>query len=133
MREDAPVDPVAAEDEEIFDDPEPLIGREVTVSGGVSEMITTARHVGSAFRIGGDSREPVAVLSATPLPQLEVDDTVRVSGTTVRIQRETFEEDFGVGADELFDDPDDFFEEAEGQAAAIAADRMEILQEQAGN
>lgn len=123
--EGAPVDPAA----EVFEDPMALIGQEVTVSGAVSELITAATEVGSAFRIGGDTGEPVAVLSATPPAELMVDDVVQVGGTVVEVQRDTFEEDFGVAADELFDDPDAFFEATEGQPA-ISADRIEVLQEQ---
>ncbi len=124
-----PVDPAVADDE-IFTDPEPLIGQKVTVSGTVSEMVTAASDMSSAFRIGGDSGEPVAVLSATPPAELDADDVVQVSGMVVRVQRDSFEKDFGVAADELFDDADAFFEQAEGQAA-ISADRIEVLQEQA--
>jgi hypothetical protein len=120
----------AVADDAIFTDPEPLIGQEVTVSGKVSEMATAASDMRSAFRIGGDSGEPVAVLSATPPAELDADDVVQVSGMVTRVQRDSFEEDFGVAADELFDDPDAFFEQAEGQAA-ISADRIEVLQEQA--
>ena len=46
------------------------------------------------------------------------------------VQRDSFEEDFGIAEDELFDDPDAFFEEAEGQPA-IAATEVEVLQAQA--
>ena len=120
----------AEEGQEIFTDAESLIGQEGTVSGAVTEVITIASDVGSAFRIGGNTGEPVAVLSANPPAELEVDDVVRVSGTVVRVQRDTFEEDFGIAEDELFDDPDAFFEEEEGQAA-VAADSIEVLQEQA--
>ena len=132
---DAPVDPVnpadpVIEDEDgVFEDAQALIGQEVTVSAGVSEVITTT-DVGSAFRIGNETGEPIAVVNASPPAQLEVDDVVRVSGTVVTVQRDTFEQDFGIAADELFDDPDAFFSAFEGEVA-IAADRMEVLQEQA--
>ena len=46
------------------------------------------------------------------------------------VSRDSFEEDFGIAEDELFDDPDAFFGEAEGQPA-IAATSIEVLQEQA--
>lgn len=125
------VDPAVADDA-IFTDPEPLIGQEVTVSGAVSEMVTAASELGSAFRIGGDSGEPVAVLSATPQAELDADDVVQVSGKVMKVQRDSFEEDFGVAADELFDDADAFFADAEGQAA-ISAERIKVLQEQANS
>ena len=113
----------------VFDDAESLVGQEVTVSAAVSEVLTTT-DVGSAFRIAGDSGDPVVVVMATPPDELDADDVVRVSGTVTTIQRDSFETDFGIAADELFDDPDAFFADFEGEAA-IAADRMEVLQEQA--
>ncbi|MGY1683136.1 hypothetical protein [Geodermatophilus sp. SYSU D01176] len=126
---DAPVDPVVEDEAGVFEDAEALIGQEVTVSAAVSEVITST-DVGSAFRIGDGTGEPVAVVEAGPPAELEVDDVVRVSGTVVTVQRDTFEEDFGIAADELFDDADAFFADFEGEVA-IAADRMEVLQEQA--
>lgn len=127
---DAPVDPVAEGDgSEVFEDPEALIGQEVTVSATVTELLTTT-DVGSAFRIGGESGEPIPVIMATPPAQLDADDVVQVSGTVVRVQQDSFETDFGIAADELFEDPESFFTDFEGEVA-IAADRMEVLQEQA--
>jgi hypothetical protein len=125
---DAPVDPVVEDEAGVFEDAQSLIGQDVTVSAGVSEVITTT-DVGSAFRIGNETGEPIAVVSASPPAQLEVNDVVRVSGTVVKVQRDTFEQDFGIAADEVFDDPEVFFNTFEGETA-IAADRMEILQEQ---
>lgn len=125
---DAPADPVVEDEAGVFEDAQSLIGQQVTVSAGVSEVITTT-DVGSAFRIGNESGEPIAVVSATPPAQLEVNEVARVSGTVVQVQRDTFEQDFGIAADELFDDPDVFFNTFEGEVA-IAADRIEVLQEQ---
>ncbi len=125
---DAPVDPVIEDESGVFEDAQALIGQEVTVSAGVSEVITTT-DVGSAFRIGNETGESIAVLMANPPAQLDVSDVVRVSGTVRQVQRDTFEQDFGIVADELFDDPDAFFSDFEGEVA-IAADRMEVLQEQ---
>ena len=124
----APVDPAVEDPSGVFEDAQSLIGQDVTVSAGVSEVITTT-DVGSAFRIGNDTGEPIAVVRATPPAQLEVDDVVRVSGTVVQVQRDTFEQDFGIAPDELFDDADVFFDTFEGEVA-IAADRAEVLQEQ---
>ena len=126
---EAPVDPVLEDESGLFEDAQALIGQEVTVSAGVSEVMTTT-DVGSAFRIGDDSGEPIAVLTASPPQQLDVDDAVRVTGTVVKVQRDTFEQDFGIAADELFDDADAFFSDFEGEVA-VAADRVETLQEQA--
>ncbi|MGY1634622.1 hypothetical protein ACI784_23220 [Geodermatophilus sp. SYSU D01186] len=125
---DAPVDPAVEDEAGVFEDAQALLGQEVTVSAGVSEVITTT-DVGSAFRIGNDTGEPIAVVMASPPAQLDVSDVVRVSGTVVEVQRDTFEQDFGIASDELLDDPDAFFSAFEGEVA-IAADRMEVLQEQ---
>lgn len=128
-----PVDPVDAEDdtEAFFGDNESYIGQEVTVSAEVSELITTT-DVGSAFRIAGESGDPIAVVMASPPAELDANDVVQVSGTVVQVQRDTFDQDFGIAADELFEDADGFFEEEEG-SVAIAADRIEVLQEQGQN
>lgn len=106
-----------------------IIGEQVTVSAQVSEVVTSS-GVGSAFRIGGDEGPAIPVLTTSPPEGLDDNDVVRVTGTLVEVARESFEEDFGVAADELFDDPDAFFEESEDQPA-IAATEIEVLQEQA--
>ena len=108
---------------------EDVVGQEVTVSAEVTELITSG-DVGSAFRIGGESGPSVAILSTTPPEGLEVDDVVQISGTVQLVNRDSFEDDFGVAETDLFDDPDTFFDEEEGQPA-IAATSVEILQEQA--
>jgi hypothetical protein len=109
-----------------FSNSEVSIGQEVTVSAEVSEMVTTT-DVGSAYRIAGESGDPIAVVSATPIAELDANDVVRVTGTVVQVQRDTFEEDFGLAAGELFEDEDAWFEEEEG-SVAISAERVEILQ-----
>ena len=106
-----------------------IIGQEVTVSAEVSELITST-DVGSAFRVGGDSGPSVAILATTPPEGLDVNDVVQISGTVQVINRDSFEDDFGIAETDLFDDPDAFFEEEEGQPA-IAASSVEVLQEQA--
>lgn len=121
---------VAGAEEEEVSGAEALVGRQGTVSAEISELITTT-DVGGAFRIAGEGGgEPVAVISATPPPTLDESDLVRVSGTIHLIQRDSFEEDFGVAEEDLFEDPDAFFETEEGQPA-IAASEIEVLQEQA--
>ena len=105
-----------------------IIGQEATVSAEVSEIITS-NSTGSAFRIGGESGPSVAVLSGSAPEGLDANDTVRITGTVQRITRESFEQDFGLAEDELFDDVDGFFEEFEGQPA-IAATEIEVLQAQ---
>ena len=72
----------------------------------------------------------MAVIAAEPPAELDVGDVVEVSGTIVQVQRVTFDEDFGVAANELLEDPDGFFEQEEGDVA-ISANRVEILEEQA--
>jgi non-ribosomal peptide synthetase component E (peptide arylation enzyme) len=67
------------------------------------------------------------MLAASPPEGLDAEAVVRVTGTVQMVQRESFEEDFGLVEDELFDDPEAFFAEAEGQPA-IAATEVEILQ-----
>ena len=106
-----------------------IVGQEVTVSAEVSELITSS-DVGSAFRIGGESGPSVAILATTPPEGLDVDDVVQISGTVQLINRDSFEDDFGIAEADLFDDPDVFFDEEEGQPA-IAATSVEVLQEQA--
>jgi hypothetical protein len=110
-----------------FGDPDARIGQMVTVSAEVSEL-PTATDAGGAFRIADASGNAIGVVSASPLPQLGVDDVVRVTGTVVQVQRDSFEQDFGAAADELLEDPDGWFEEAEGQIA-ISADEIEVLEE----
>ena len=105
-----------------------IIGQEATVSAEVSEIITS-NDTGSAFRIGGESGPPVAVLSGSPPEGLDANDVVRITGIVRQVMRDSFEEDFGLAEDELFDDPDGFFEEFEGQLA-IAATEIEVLQAQ---
>lgn len=113
--------------EEFWVEPSTVLGEDVTVSADVSEVVTAN---GAAFRIAGDSGDPVAVIATHPPDGMEVGDTVRVTGAVKQIQRSSFEQDFGWAADELFDDPDDFFGEAEGEVA-IAATEVEPLDDSA--
>jgi len=117
-----------ADDNGVFDDPA-LIGQQVTVSAEVSELVTTNTDVGSAFRVAGDDGQSIVVIAANEPAGLDQNDVVRISGTVLQVQRESFEEDFGMAADELFEDSDGFFETEEG-SAAISADQIEVLQEQ---
>ncbi|MGY1827680.1 MULTISPECIES: hypothetical protein [unclassified Blastococcus] len=130
---EAPVDPLGAEDDTaaFFEDSQSYVGQEVTVSAEVSEMVTTT-DVGSAFRIAGESGDPIAVVSAAQTAEMDANDVVQVTGTVVQVQRDTFEQDFGVASDELFEDADAWFQEEEG-SVAISADSIEVLQEQGQN
>ena len=105
-----------------------IIGQEATISAEVSEVITST-DVGSAFRVGGESGPSVAVLSGSAPEGLDANDTVRITGTVQLVNRDSFEQDFGLAEDDLFDDPDGFFTEFEGQPA-IAATEIEVLQAQ---
>lgn len=106
-----------------------VIGQEATISAEVSEVITST-DAGSAFRVGGESGPSVAVLSGSAPEGLDANDTVRITGIVRLVSRESFEQDFGLAEDELFDDPAGFFDEFEGQPA-IAATEIEVLQAQA--
>lgn len=110
-------------------DQQDIIGQEVTISAEVTELITSGDQ-GTAFRIGGEPGPSVAVLSGSMSQQVQANDVVQISGTVQLINRDTFEQDFGVAEGDLFDDADGFFDEFEGQPA-IAADSVEVLQEQA--
>lgn len=119
---------VAMNDETGGEQPE-IVGQQVTINAAVSELITSS-DVGTAFRIAGETGPSVAVLATAPPEGLEVDDAVKISGTVQMVTRDSFEDDFGIAEDDLFDDPDGFFDEAEGQPA-IAATEIEVIQEQA--
>lgn len=119
----------ADDTEAFFADTASSVGEEVTVSAEVSELVTTT-DVGSAFRIAPESGDPIAIVSATPSPQLDQDDVVRVTGTVMEVAEESFEQDFGLAADELFEDSTGWFEAEEGEIA-VSATEIEVLQEQA--
>lgn len=108
-----------------------VIGQEVTVSAEVSELITST-DAGSAFRIGADSGASVAVLATAQPEGLDTNDVVQITGTVRMVNRDSFEQDFGIAEGDLFEDADAFFQEFEGQLG-IAATNIEVLQEQAEN
>lgn len=109
-----------SDDEALFGgDPSALVGQEVTVSAGVSDLVADD---GSVFRIAGGFGEPVAVIYADPTTELALDDVVEVTGTVTVMQRDTFEEDFGVDPETFFDDADAWFADAEGEVAIAATD-----------
>ncbi len=115
----------ADEEGAFFGAPSTSVGEEVTVRGKVVEFLA-ATEVASAFRIAGNVGEPIAVVSVTPPPDLAIGDAVEVSGAVVKIDPDTFEADFGIAADELFDDPEAWLGDAEGQIA-LAAGRIEAV------
>ena len=126
---DEPGPAEAADDADpFFADRAAYVGQQVTVSATVAGLVATT-DVGGAFRIAGDGSDPITVVSATPLPQLDQRDEVRVTGTALEVRQDSFEQDFGVAADELFEDPDAWFEEAVGRIA-LSAEEIEVVQEQ---
>jgi hypothetical protein len=113
-----------------FADPRALLGQEVTVSAEVSATMA-GTQTGAAFRIAGDGDEnAIGVIAPQSSVQVDGDDVVRVTGTVVQVAQDSFEQDFGIAADDLFDDPDAFFAEAKGDVA-LNATEVEVLQEQA--
>lgn len=126
-----PADALGADDEgdEATDEEQAdIVGQDVTVSAEVSELITTS-DAGSAFRIAGESGPAVAVMATTPPDGLDEDDVVQISGIVQMVNRDSFESDFGIAEDDLFDDPDGFFEDSEGELATSATS-VEVLEEQ---
>ncbi|MGY1914034.1 hypothetical protein [Blastococcus sp. SYSU DS0973] len=131
--DDAPASPSGAPVEDaagLFENPEPLIGEDVMVTAPVSALVGVA-DVGAVFRIGDGTGTTVAVVMVTPPPELQTGDVVQVSGTVGRVAESSFEADFGIAADVLTDDPQAFFGDLAGDVA-IAADRVTLVQEQAG-
>ncbi|MCZ2817992.1 hypothetical protein [Modestobacter sp. VKM Ac-2984] len=104
-------------------------GENVSIRAEVVGLIATT-DIGTAFRVSTGSGRAVAVVSATPVQPLEVQDVVRVSGTATAVDRETFERDFGIAPSVIFDDPEAFFT-GEAEQIAIAADQVELLEEAA--
>lgn len=114
-----------------FDDPASFLGDRVTVRGDV-EQVLAATDVASALRIAGETGEPVVAVSATPPPEVARGDVVEVSGTAVEVDPDTFEADFGVAADALFDRPGTWLTGARGQVA-VAAVRVEVISSPSGD
>jgi hypothetical protein len=81
--------------------------------------------------LGGEGEDEAgAVLSPDQPVQVNTDDAVEVTGTVVQVAQNSFEEHFGVPADELLTDVDAFFTDEEGDVA-INASQVQVLQEQA--
>lgn len=120
-----------ADTEAFFGDPESYLGEQVTLTAEVTEVLATS-DIGAGFRVAGEGGRAVPVLSATPSPQLDRGDVVQVTGTVTEVQRDSFEADFGLAADALFDDAGAWFDEAEGEVAVSAA-TIEQVRGQAGD
>jgi len=115
---------------DFFKDADVFVGQQVTVSGEVTDVLT-ATDAGTAFRIAGEVGDPITVVTTMPPQDLSIEDVIRVSGQVLVLRRDTFEQEFGVAADQLFEHPDGFFDEAEDQIA-IAAEQVDVLPEQDG-
>ncbi len=123
--EPAPEDEPDREEAEdtFFGDPATFLGEAITVQGQVAEVLAST-DVASAFRLAGEGGDPVPVISATPLPDVARGVAVEVSGRAVEVDPATFEADFGIAADALFDDPAAWLADAEG-TVAVAADAVQ--------
>lgn len=113
---------------DFFAESDVYVGKQVTVSAAVSEVVATA-DAGTAFRIADDSGDPVLVVSTSPPADLNPDDVVRVTGSVLVLRQDTFEQEFGVAPDEVFEDPEAFFGEEEDEVG-IAADDVQLLPEE---
>ena len=100
-----------------------FLGEQISVRGEVAEVLAST-DVASVFRLAGEGGDPVPVISATPLRDLATGVVVEVSGRAVEVDPATFESDFGIAADALFDDPAAWFADAEG-TVAVAADTVQ--------
>ena len=124
--EEPPQEPPPGEDGSgVLGDGEALVGQGVMVSGEITEPVTVA-DVGASFRIAGASGDPILVVMATPPAELEVGETAEVTGRVVRVAEDSFELDFGIAADQLFENAAAFFAEFGGQIA-ISADRLDVV------
>lgn len=101
---------------DFFFDPGVYVGREVTATGYVSDVMTLA-----AFRIAGERFEErgILVVSNGDLSSLDDDDLVQVTGTVRWFNREAFARELGVTLDPVT------FHEFEG-GVAVAAQRVTI-------
>jgi hypothetical protein len=116
----APSDPAAT----VLGDLDERLGEEVTVQARVSAPITVT-DIGSVFSLADAA---VPVVSATPTDALSAGVLVEVVGTVVRVDRASFERDFGIAADALLEEPGAWLARYDGEAA-ISADRLRVLEE----
>lgn len=107
--------------EDITSQPETFVGRKVTVSADVDEVITPR-----SFRIAGEDigGGGLLVFSAQGKQDLDDDDVVRVTGEVREIVYHRFKDDFG------FEARDDV-RESEGEPA-IAATKVTVINETGG-
>lgn len=101
--EDETLDEQAFDEDAFFEDPEPFIGQQVTVSAEVTEVLTPE----TAFRLTGDDvgGSPLLVVRANQQTAVEEGQIVQVTGTVREFDRETLESEFGLDlADDEFAD-----------------------------
>jgi hypothetical protein len=89
--------------------------------------LVVSTDVASVLRIAGETGAPLAVVTVTPAPEVALGDEVEVSGTVVDVDADTFEADFGIAADELFDDPQAWLAGAENEIAIAASSVSTVL------
>lgn len=109
-----------------FADDSVELGQEVTVTGEVTELYDTTTAGAAFLIIGDDVTEPVAVVTTSPPEELLANDMVEVTGTVERVGEVSFERTFGIPADELLDNAEGFFLDAEGEVA-IDAESVEVV------
>ncbi|WP_222195443.1 hypothetical protein [Modestobacter italicus] len=120
----APPTPTATSSPTATPTPTFRAGDDVSFRGEVVDLVATT-DIGTAVRVSTESGATVSVVSATPVADLDPGDVVQVTGTATRVQRSSFERDFGIAADVLLDDPDAFLAEEAGRLA-VAADQVRL-------
>lgn len=111
----------------LFDDPASFLDQEVSVSGDVQEVIESAGGNG-VYRISEEGSEvPVFVITANAPPEVQVGDTVSLSGTVNEISEASFSADFGMEADEVLADAQEFLDTYAGDYA-VDADEIAVTQ-----
>jgi hypothetical protein len=128
--DDASPEAVPDVSDDLWSGPDVYVGQTVTVSAEVTEVVAIA-DAGTAFRIAGDSGDPLLVVSTSPPDDLDTGDVVRVMGSVLVLRQDTFEQEFGAAPGDVFDDPDAFFQDAEDDIG-IAADDVQMIPEQNG-
>ncbi|MGY1723450.1 hypothetical protein [Blastococcus sp. SYSU DS0533] len=114
----------------LFEDPGFLVGEDVTVTAEVVSLVSVS-EVGAAFRLGDGTGSTVGVITVTPPGELDVGDVLRVTGPVERVERSSFEADFGISADVLAEDPEVLFAALAGNVA-VAAREIEVVQQASG-